>query len=133
MPRQQTFSVRTVFVGVLLDVAEWVETGPWTNDAVARADTERPVEEHAAEVLAKFRKQVRKKGRDLRELNARARHKLRIRAKKLRYMIEFFVGVFPGHKNAKRREAALTSLKTLQDTLGSLNDIAARKGARLQR
>ena len=67
-----------------------------------------------------------KKG-DLRELNARARHKLRIGAKNLRYTIEFFVGVFPGHKNAKRRQAALTSLKTLQDTLGSLNDIAARK------
>ena len=42
-------------------------------------------------------------------------------------MIEFFVGVFPGHKNVKRRQAALNSLKTLQDTLGSLNDIAARK------
>ena len=42
-------------------------------------------------------------------------------------MIEFFGGVFPGHKNVKRREAALNSLKTLQDTLGSLNDIAARK------
>ena len=50
---------------------------------------------------------------------ARARHKLRIRAKKLRYMIEFFGDVFPGHKNVKRREAALNSLKKLQDTLGS--------------
>jgi Uncharacterized conserved protein len=63
----------------------------------------------------------------LHELDARARHKLRIRAKKLRYMIEFFGDVFPGHKNVKRRKTALTSLKTLQDTLGSLNDIAARK------
>ena len=111
----------------LLDVAEWVETGPWSIDAGTRADAERPIEQHAAEVLAKFRKRIRKKGRDLRELNARARHKLRIGAKNLRYTIEFFVGVFPGHKNAKRRQAALTSLKTLQDTLGSLNDIAARK------
>ena len=42
-------------------------------------------------------------------------------------MIEFFGDVFPGHKNVKRREAALNSLKKLQDTLGSLNDIAARK------
>jgi CHAD domain-containing protein len=42
-------------------------------------------------------------------------------------MIEFFGGVFPGHKDDKGREAALKSLKTLQDTLGSLNDIAARK------
>ena len=111
----------------MLDVADWVEAGPWSTNAAARADTERPVEEHAAEFLTKRRKQVKKKGRDLDELSARARHKLRIRAKKLRYMMEFFIGVFPGHKNAKRREVALTSLKQLQDALGSLNDIAVRK------
>ena len=110
----------------LLDVAEWIEAGPWTT---ARADTERPIEEHAAAILAKPRKQVRKKGRDLGELSERARHKLRIRAKKLRYMTEFFVGVYPGDRNTKRREAALTSLKQLQDALGHLNDIAVRKEA----
>ena len=113
----------------LLDVAEWIEAGPWTNNAAASADADRPVEEHAAAVLAKRRKQVRKKGRDLGELSAGARHELRIRAKKLRYMTEFFAGVFPGHKNAKRREAALTSLKQLQEDLGRLNDIAVRKKA----
>jgi CHAD domain-containing protein len=61
------------------------------------------------------------------ELSARARHKLRIKVKNLRYTIEFFAGLFPGHRNAKRREAALSSLKSLQDTLGSLNDIVTRK------
>jgi CHAD domain-containing protein len=111
----------------LLDVTEWIETGPWTNSAAASADTERPVEEHAAAILAKRRKQVRKRGRHLSELSARARHELRISAKKLRYMTEFFAGVFPGQKNAKRREAALTSLKQLQENLGRLNDIALRK------
>ena len=128
--REKTYAALADFVRskrsrrTLLDVAEWVETGRWTR---ARADAERPIEQHAADVLAKFRKQIRKRGRDLDELDARARHKLRIRAKKLRYTIEFFGGVFPGHKNVKRRQAALNSLKTLQDTLGSLNDIAARK------
>ena len=112
------------FRKTLLDVAEWVETGRWTR---ASAGAEQPIKKHAVDVLAKFRKQIRTRGRDLRELDARARHKLRIRAKKLRYMIEFFGDVFPGHKNVKRRQTALTSLKTLQDTLGSLNDIAARK------
>ena len=115
------------FRRMLLDVAEWVEVGLWTRDAAANADTERPVVEHAAEVLAKLRKRIRKKGRRLHELNASARHKLRIRMKNLRYTIEFFAGLFPGHKNAKRREAALSSLKSLQDTLGSLNDIVTRK------
>ena len=50
-----------------------------------------------------------------------------LRAKNLRYSIEFFADLFPGHKDAKRREAALSSLKTLQDTLASLNDIVTRK------
>jgi CHAD domain-containing protein len=117
------------FRRTLFDVAEWVEAGPWTNNAAAHADTERPVGEHAATVLAKRRKQVRKKGENLRELSTGARHELRITAKKLRYMTEFFVGLFPGHGKAERREAALTSVKELQDALGRLNDIAVRKEA----
>jgi triphosphatase len=128
--REKTYAALAAFVRsrrfrkTLLDVAEWVEAGPWTR---TRTEAEQPIKKHAADVQAKFRKQIRKKGRDLHELDARARHKLRIRAKKLRYLIEFFAGVFSDHKNVKRRQAALNSLKTLQDTLGSLNDIAARK------
>ena len=130
LKREKTYARLADFVRskrfrrTLLDVAEWVETGCWTR---ARSGAEQTIKKHAADVLATFRKQIRKKGGDLHELDARARHKLRIRAKKLRYMIEFFGGVFPDHKNVKRREVALSSLKTLQDTLGSLNDIAARK------
>src|SRR5262249_1817886 len=128
--REKTYAAPADFVRskrfrrTLLDVAEWVETGPWTR---TRTEAELRIGKHAANVLANFRKQIRKKGKDLHELDARARHKLRIRAKKLRYLIEFFGGVFSDHKNVKRRQAALNSLKTLQDTLGSLNDIAARK------
>jgi inorganic triphosphatase YgiF len=128
--RKKTYAALAKFVRsnrfrrTLLDIAEWVETGPW---ARTRAGTDRPIKKHAANVLAKLRKQIRNKRRDLHQLDARARHKLRIRAKKLRYMIEFFGDVFPDHKNVKTREAALKSLKKLQDTLGSLNDIAVRK------
>ncbi len=127
MPGQQTWSVRTAFAGSCLMSPSGLRPVPGPGGAAAHADTERPVAEHAAEVLAKLRKRIRKKGKGVHELSARARHKLRIRVKNLRYTIEFFVGLFPGHKNAKRREAALSSLKTLQDTLGSLNDIVARK------
>ena len=109
----------------MFDVVEWVETAPWTSNAA----TERPVEDHATSLLAKRRKQVRKQGKHLREVSAQKRHKLRIRAKKLRYMTEFFAGVFPDDTNTKRREAALRSLKQLQDALGDLNDIAVRKKA----
>jgi CHAD domain-containing protein len=63
----------------------------------------------------------------LRALDVKKRHKLRIRAKNLRYAVEFFAGVFPGEENAKRREAALAALKELQDQLGALNDLAQRE------
>ena len=49
------------FRRMLLDVVEWVEAGLWTTGAAAHADTERPVVEHAAEVLAKLRKRIRKR------------------------------------------------------------------------
>ena len=73
------------------------------------------------------RKRIRESGADLRALDVKKRHKLRIRAKNLRYAVEFFAGVFPGEKNAARREAALTALKELQDQLGALNDLAQRE------
>jgi CHAD domain-containing protein len=63
----------------------------------------------------------------LRALSTKKRHKLRIRAKNLRYAVEFFAGVFPGEETAKQREAALTALKELQDQLGALNDLAQRE------
>ncbi len=115
------------FRSLLLDVAEWIEVGPWTADASLSARRERPVKTHAAKVLAKMRKYIRKKGTELREIDAEKRHKLRIKAKNLRYAIEFFAGVLPDDQKAKRREAALSALRELQDTLGALNDMAQRE------
>ena len=78
-------------------------------------------------MLSRLRKKIREDGADLRALDAKKRHKLRIKAKNLRYAVEFFVGVFPGEKNAERREVALAALKDLQDQLGALNDLAQRE------
>ncbi|MGC2410990.1 MAG: CHAD domain-containing protein [Methyloceanibacter sp.] len=115
------------FRNVLLNLAEWIEVGPWTIDKSLRCRRERTVQEHAAKWLGRMRKRIRKEGARLRELDIAKRHKLRIRTKNLRYAIEFFTGVFPRDLNAKRREAALASLKELQDALGALNDLATRE------
>jgi triphosphatase len=53
------------------------------------------------------------------------KHKLRIATRKLRYRSEFFVDVFPGAKEARRRRKFVVGLKELQDFLGELNDMAA--------
>jgi triphosphatase len=117
------------FARALLDTAEWIEVGPWTasKDPLLRLQRECPIKAHATAELARRRKKIRNQGKHLRDLDEQRRHKLRIRAKKLRYAIEFFTDVFPGERNEKRRDAALSSLKDLQSALGDLNDIAARE------
>jgi len=52
------------------------------------------------------------------KMNAERRHELRIAFKKLRYALEFFAPILPG----KRLMRYQTSLETIQDLLGTLND-----------
>ncbi len=123
-----TGSVRSDrFRAALLDMAEWIQVGSWTVDAGLRELRERPVREHAEELLARLRKKIRKQDKPLKEMSAAGRHKLRIRAKTLRYTIEFFASLFTEKENQRRREAALRALKDVQDALGALNDLDARK------
>ena len=57
----------------------------------------------------------------------RARHKLRIRAKKVRYGLEFFESLFSGKGERKQLLQLSKRLKELQDALGSLNDFTAHR------
>jgi CHAD domain-containing protein len=70
--------------------------------------------------MGKHAQKVRKKGRRLRYLNDEALHELRKKLKKLRYATEIFG---PIYRN-KKVTAYHSSLKALQDTFGSLNDVA---------
>ncbi len=108
----------------LLDLAAWIEVGSWASAAPAQ----RPVGELASAELGRLRKGVKKRGEDLRHISAAQRHKLRIRAKRLRYATEFFAKTFPGERNLKRRDDLLAALKDLQDALGGLNDLETRHG-----
>jgi inorganic triphosphatase YgiF len=116
------------FRATVLDLAEWIETGPWAtdDDKERRALRTRPVAEHAAKKLARLRKRIKKKGADLRHRRVGQRHRLRIRAKRLRYATEFFAATFPGEASVTRRIKSLSALKDLQDALGGLNDLATR-------
>lgn len=105
--------------GLLLDIAGWVEAGPWSEQDAARQDGRH----FAAGILDKARRRVKKRGRGLRHLDAHTRHRARISAKKLRYGAEFFAGLFPKSKAQKRQKAFGDALSDLQDHLGALNDI----------
>ena len=116
------------FRAAMLDLAEWVEIGPWAvdDDKERKALRTRAVAKHAKKELARLRKRTKSKGADLRHRSVRQRHRLRIRAKRLRYATEFFASTFPGETGAKRRVESLSALKDLQDALGGLNDLATR-------
>ena len=111
---------------LLLDLAEWIEAGPWTTDDELRKKRARNIVAHATKMLERVSKKIKKAGANLRELTPKQRHKIRIKAKNLRYGVEFFASLFPDDKDAKRRDTALSALKDLQDDLGALNDLAQR-------
>jgi inorganic triphosphatase YgiF len=113
------------FRNAILDLAEWIETRSGSDqNEDQRASRDGSVAQYARKALARLRKWIKRKGADPRQLNVAQRHRLRIRAKRLRYGTEFFAATFPGKASAARRSKSLDALKDLQDALGSLNDIA---------
>jgi triphosphatase len=127
---QATNSVR--YRSLMLELAAWVEAGPWANNQNEEARLERaqPVAIFAAAELTRRRRKVKKKGERLKKLDPDERHGLRIQVKRLRYASEFFMTLFPGKKRKKR--VMLANLKDLQEALGDVNDIAVRAGLKAE-
>jgi inorganic triphosphatase YgiF len=116
------------YAALLLKAAAWLEVGAWTrnHDPLLKRLREQPAAEFAGKRLDHLRRQVAKRGRKLEDLDAAGRHRLRIKAKKLRYAAEFFAQCF-GDKAARRCKAYLGALEALQDRLGQLNDIVVAR------
>lgn len=108
---------------LLLDLVAWIETGPWRTEAVNR-ERDASARDFAADILERARRRIRKRGRHLDRLEAEARHRVRIEAKKLRYGAEFFASLYGDKKARKRHKAFVSALSDLQDHLGALNDLA---------
>lgn len=133
--RRQAYSVVSAalqsarFRNLILEVLAWVECGRWQRKlgALAIAQREQTIVTFAARELHRRCGKLKKTSADFMTLDQAARHAVRIRAKKLRYAVEFFGGVFPGKKNAERHADLLRALKELQSTLGDLNDIATHE------
>ena len=110
------------YTALLLHLELWLQTGSWllqTSDAV-RGDDARSLSAFARAILDKRARKMKKLGKRHESLNETDLHALRIRAKKLRYAVEFFAGLFP----AKATKAYLSRLEAIQDALGGLNDAA---------
>jgi triphosphatase len=108
----------------ILAAASWAESGPWRETDETAGMRERSVRSFAKSELDRRWRRVRKRARNVEELEPEDRHQVRIAMKKLRYAGEFFESLFPGKKARKRRKAVLKTLSGLQDILGDLNDIA---------
>jgi inorganic triphosphatase YgiF len=105
---------------LLVSLLEWVES-PHTYSRGAEV----AVKQYATDQLRRRLKKVYKEGRHLEQLPAQARHKVRIRTKKIRYALDFFGSVFPNQRKAIVRLAR--ALKEIQDARGTLNDFAAHR------
>ncbi len=103
-----------------LDLAVWIEDGRWKRQSSGIA--KEPIPRYAAARLRKrFRKLV-KQGAGLEKLAPGARHQIRIEAKKLRYMAEFFVDVPGVAKDRKRLKELINCCEKLQAALGAIRD-----------
>ena len=109
---------------LMIDLAAFVEAGPWLSDGTRTELREEPAGRFASRILDKRRRRIAKRGRHLDRLEPAARHRVRIEAKKLRYACEFFGSLSEGRKAKRLHKSFVGALEDLQTCLGELNDIA---------
>jgi CHAD domain-containing protein len=106
------------------DWREFLDEAPASSPFARNA--ERPVREVASERIWRVYRRMVKRGRAIDDsAPAEALHDMRIRGKKLRYLLEFFQSLYP--EQAIR--GLVAELKRLQDNLGDLNDYRVHRGS----
>ncbi len=120
---------------LLLDLAEWIETGAWrrSRDPGQTRERGRSIADFAARRLAKRHKPFVRLAARFDDLTAEQAHALRLDTKKLRYMAEFLEPLARDRKARKRYETTARTLARLQESLGDLHDLDLRLAAARQR
>jgi inorganic triphosphatase YgiF len=108
---------------LILSILEWIEDGKW----LRRPHGKRKIRTFAADLFERRTAKARSKAKKAGEVDAHARHKLRIAIKKLRYALYFFETLYSHNGSAKALSRYKKYLKDLQDNLGALNDIAVHQ------
>jgi inorganic triphosphatase YgiF len=112
-----------VYGQTLLMVMAWVETGDWRQSPWSQASLRyQPVLDFADQALERLRRKLKADGKDLTALPAEAQHRVRIRAKNLRYGMEVFASLYSN--DPQRRRHLIDAVKQVQDRLGLINDRA---------
>ena len=102
----------------------WITRGPWVErwSKAARRKHARSLKAYCEHELDRWHRRLIRKGRDLETMNAAHRHRLRIRAKRLRYMLETPTDIARvGSRDHFRRMHG--PAKRLQRTLGDHRDL----------
>lgn len=110
------------YTRLVLRFTRWVLSCGW-RESMSLQDWNRlaaPLKPFAQAMLEQGQRRLHKRGRKLSGADPRARHRVRIAAKKARYTSEFFATLYP----AKRLRRYSGALAGLQDDLGAMNDAA---------
>ena len=117
-------SVRTQ--RLIAALAGWIRQGPWLARYKRRKHAE-ALQSYCARELNRWHERLVRKGRHLKTLGASRRHRLRIKAKRFRYMLEALTetvalrgrGEFHHlHRPAKRMQRALGDMRDLERFAG---------------
>jgi triphosphatase len=111
---------RTLFV----DLLAWIENGPWQTQFSRKI--EEPILAFARGQLKKRLAKLVKRDKDLVKLDTNARHEIRIDAKKLRYMAEFFLPIRGVAKQPEQYKLMINCCEKLQEAIGAIRDEEAR-------
>jgi inorganic triphosphatase YgiF len=111
---------RLLLAGGYLCAAPHFSTDPSADAAVGNNRLRGSAARFAASLLARRHRKLEQSAATLESASAEERHAVRIAAKRLRYVAEFFAPLFP----RKRAKAYLKALTAVQDVLGQLNDTA---------
>ena len=118
--RARTVVHSTEFEAASRRTFAWTQGHPWRRGA----DPAEPLADFARRALEHLHESLRKAAHEIEWRDARRRHRVRIRVKRMRYGCDFFASAFP-HRSAR---SFLESLRTLQDVLGEMNDIEVQRG-----
>ncbi|MDB5682500.1 MAG: inorganic triphosphatase [Sphingomonas bacterium] len=113
---------------LVLDLSEWSALGGWREAEETAPLRRRSAEKFGRDLLDRYRKRIRRRGKRIDRIDDEGRHEVRILAKKLRYAAEFFSDLYNEKPAPRRRKAFLAAIEQLQTALGNLNDQATGQG-----